>query len=106
MALETGWRPEATTALVFEGYTYDPRQTDHAWVESRAYVTTVNAEQAPESFTPGGAFDDVKWWPLDATTANRVPAGQAIFLREGVKHLRANGLMDEATADAFLAKTG
>ena len=91
---------------MFDGYTYDARQTDHAWVESRAFVVAVDADQAPEHFTPGGEFEELKWWPLDAATANRVPSGQAPFLREAVIQLKEAGRMDADTADSFLAKTG
>jgi hypothetical protein len=34
---KTGWRPEPGTGdVVFEGYSYDARQTDHAWIEIQA----------------------------------------------------------------------
>ena len=107
LALETGWQLGAEPAeQVFDGYTYDARQTDHAWVESRAFVVAVDANRAPESFTPGGEFEELRWLPLDAATANRVPSGQAPFLRGAVTHLKDAGRMDAAMADAFLAKTG
>ena len=106
MALETGWQSaNADPERVFEGYTYDPRQTDHAWVETRGYVMIVPDEQAPESFTPGGVFDEVRWWPLDAATANRLPAGQAALLKAAVAHLKASARIAADVADAFLAKT-
>ena len=92
--------------VVFEGYTYDPRQTDHAWVESRVYLLDTEDGAAPESFDPGGEFDEVKWWPLTAETINRVPSGTARFIREGVTALKDSGRMEAAAAESLLAETG
>jgi len=102
---EAGWEPGAGARHVtFEGYTYDSRQTDHAWVETR--VSTVEPEKAPALLTSGGEFDEIRWWPLDAGTVNRVPAGQARFVRESVPYLIESGRMNQAAADRLLAATG
>jgi len=107
LAGETGWSPETVPdQVVFEGYTYDPRQTDHAWVESRAYLLDTGDGAAPESFDPGGEFDEVKWWPLNAETINKVPSGSARFIREAVMALKDNDRMEAAAAESLLAKTG
>jgi len=104
---ETGWAPEAVPdEVVFEGYTYDPRQTDHAWVESRVFLLDAGDGAAPETFEPGGEFDEVKWWPLTAQTVNKVPAGTARFIREAVTALKSSNRMETGAADTLLAKTG
>jgi ADP-ribose pyrophosphatase len=104
---DTGWVPDTVPdEVVFEGYTYDPRQTDHAWVESRVYLLDTEDGAAPESFDPGGEFDEVKWWPLTADTINRVPSGTARFVREGVTALKDSGRMEAAAAESLLAETG
>jgi ADP-ribose pyrophosphatase len=107
LAAETGWAPEkAPDEVIFEGYTHDPRQTDHAWVESRVFLIYLGAGSAPESFDPGGEFDEVKWWPLTAEIINRVPSGTARFIREAVTALKDSKRLDAAAAETLLAKTG
>ena len=91
---------------VFEGYTYDPRQTDNAWVESRAYLVQLEGDALPSTFTPGGDFDEVKWWPLEAGTINRLPPGQARFLRECVAKLVESEQMETSQGEELLAATG
>ena len=92
--------------VVFVGYTYDPRQTDHAWVESLVYLLDADDGGAPESFDPGGEFDEVKWWPLTSATVNKVPSTTAGFIRGAVKVLKDSDRMDAAVAESLLAKTG
>ena len=105
LSQEAGWESgDSRASVVFEGYTYDSRQTDNAWVETRAFL--VLPDEAPTLLTPGGEFDEIKWWPLDDETVNRVSAGQARFIRESVSHLIESGRMDEAAADRLLASTG
>jgi ADP-ribose pyrophosphatase len=121
VAGETGWDPGSGQGeIVFEGYTYDPRQTDHAWVESRAYLLfdadggfpDMGASSWSRAFRIPGApgepseFDEVKWWPLDAATINRVPSGSAGFIRASIQTLMKSERMDTAFAEALLSKTG
>jgi ADP-ribose pyrophosphatase len=105
LAREAGWEPgDSPCDVVFEDYTYDSRQTDNAWVETRAFL--VSPAEAPSLLTSGGEFDEVKWWPLDDGTVNRVPAGQARFIRDSIPRLMESGRMDQAAADRLLASTG
>ncbi|TNF76601.1 MAG: NUDIX domain-containing protein [Acidobacteria bacterium] len=105
--VETSWAPEKVPdEVIFEGFTYDQRQTDHAWVESRVFLLDAGKLGAPESFSPGGDFDDVKWWPLTAETVNRVPAGTAGFIRDAVTALKDSNRIDAGAAETLLAKTG
>ncbi len=105
MALETGWRPRHAGEVLTEGYVYDARQTDHAWVEQRAYLIP-SEEELPDLFDPSGVFEDVSWWPLTADTANRIPAGQARQVHLAVERLRDAGTIDADVAEALLARTG
>jgi ADP-ribose pyrophosphatase len=107
VAAETGWKPgEVDPVIVFEDFTYDRRQTDHAWVESRAYMLHLDASGAPISFEPGGDFDEIQWWPLDADTVNRVPSGQALFIRSTVEALVESGRLGAGVGEDLLARTG
>ena len=100
-----GWRPSVEGEVVFEGYTYDIRQTDHAWVESKAFLFALGSD-APDRFQAGGLFEEVKWYPLSANTVNQVPSGQARFIREAIERLRDAGTLDDEQAAALLARTG
>ncbi len=103
---ECAWRPDSVEGTpVFDGYTFDPRQTDHAWVESRSFLFVAAADDVPGRFEPGGEFDEIKWWPLDAKTVNRVPSGQARMIRESLKKLMGTGRIDEPLGRKLLAAT-
>jgi ADP-ribose pyrophosphatase len=102
---ETGWQIEdPDPRQISEGYTYDPRQTDNAWVESRVFM--VPGEKAPPLFRAGADFDEVKWWPLDASTLNQLPSDHSRFVREVLPHVVEAGQMDSAQADQLLVSTG
>jgi hypothetical protein len=64
------------------------------------------AESPSFQIRPGGSFDDVDWWPLDAEIVNNLPANQAFLVREAVKRLQETGGMEKSYAKALLAKTG
>jgi ADP-ribose pyrophosphatase len=100
---EAGWHPNEEGEVVFEGYTYDPRQTDHAWVESHAFLFQAEADATPGTFEPGSEFDEIRWWPLNAETVNRIPSGQVRFVREGVSRLMDVGRIAKLTAERLLA---
>jgi ADP-ribose pyrophosphatase len=106
LKVESGWQPAVTSELVFDGYTYDPRQTDHAWVETLAYFYLVSVSSSTGALDSRGEFDEVKWWPLDAETINRVPSGQSRFIREAVVKMREIGQMEESVAAGLLSATG
>jgi len=104
---ETGWEdlPELEPGF-FEGYVYDPRQTDHAWVETGAHVLEVDPSRRVPEHHPGSPYAEIGWWPLDAETVNQVPAVQAGLVREAVRHLARSDRMDQKEASALLAATG
>ncbi len=117
---ETGWDAGSDGGeVVFEGYTYDSRQTDHAWVESRAYLlfddkgtfrdivsSGSGGSRIVDAADTGPEFDEVEWWPLNAATVNRVPSGSARVIRESVRVLMESGRMETDRTEELLAKTG
>jgi len=103
---ETGWANSVVGKVVSEGYVYDARQTDHAWVESRAYLVTTNAGEAPDLFNPTDHFEEVGWWPLDSETVNRIPSGQASMIHGALEKMKEAGRLDGDLADRLLATTG
>jgi len=107
MASETGWAAVGQTPeLVSQGFTYDWRQTDHAWVEGRGYLVQLEDADSASAFEPGGEFDEVRWWPLEADTINRVSSRQVVFIRNAIQKLVDSGLMDAGAAEELLARTG
>ena len=107
VAEDTGWNSESEGGeLVFDGYTYDPRQTDHAWVETHVHLLFDATGSYPNSFDPGKNFDEVVWLPLDAETVNHLPSGSAPFVREAVKKLEQTKRMTPDAAEGLLAGTG
>jgi ADP-ribose pyrophosphatase len=105
LSQEVGWDAGSAEArLVAEGYTYDARQTDNAWVETRAFL--IHSADAPTLFEPGGEFDEVRWRTLEAETVNRLPADQAVLVRGALPILIEAELMDQEAADRLLGSTG
>jgi ADP-ribose pyrophosphatase len=97
--------PGAPPHVLSEGYAYDPRQTDHAWVERTAFLVRFqdDGDRVPR---PGGRFEEVRWLPLDAATLNRVAPGQAAALRAAVQALVDAGTVASEVGEALLRATG
>jgi ADP-ribose pyrophosphatase len=106
VASEAGCRPDAKFELLGEVYTYDPRQTDHAWVETKVLLFFDAGGSLPDLPLAGGDFEEVAWQPLDAETINGVPSGQVGFLRAAIEHLGRTTRLEPAAADSLLASTG
>lgn len=104
MEVETGWRPGSTPVPLSEGYAYDARQTDHAWVERRAYLFDPAEEEAPDLFDPAGDLEEVSWWPMSIETMTRVPAGQAPVIHEALEAARAAGRIDAELAEQLMRR--
>jgi ADP-ribose pyrophosphatase len=90
--------------VISQGYAYDLRQTDHAWVELLAHLYHVASSAEPASPPPG--LDEVEWWPVSPDTINQLPPNQSLLVRESLRRLSARGIVDEALALAVLANTG
>jgi ADP-ribose pyrophosphatase YjhB (NUDIX family) len=103
---ESGWKPTEPGHLLSEGYTFDARQTDHAWVESRAYLFSSEEANLPDLFEGSATFDSLGWWPLSAKTMARIPSEQAGLVRSGLEHARDAGQVDADLVDRLLARTG
>ena len=106
MELETGWRPGAAGEVLSEGYAYDPRQTDHAWVEQRAYLVPTEDPGLPDLFEAPEAFDELGWWPLAKETVSRIPSSQAGLISLAIEHGREQGRIDPEVAERLLAGAG
>jgi ADP-ribose pyrophosphatase len=101
-----GIAPDATGAeAVFDGYLYDRRQTDHAWVEAQGLLLQLG-EDRPRGATAAGDLEEVCWLPLTAKTVNRLPSEQARVVRDAVPRLLERGALSRERGEALLASTG
>ncbi len=92
--------------ILFDEYYYDPRQTDHSWVELCAYFFHPDFAMETGSLKPTSAFDEVEWRPLSAATVNDISSSGARSVREAISRLMSSGVLDSNVAAKLLAKTG
>ena len=103
----TGQPPEKQGEIIAEGYSYDERQTDHAWVELEAQHHYMDADSQPSALPSSGAgIQDIEWWPLEPATINSLPSNQAGLVREAIRRLMNRVLIERDSAMQLLAKTG
>jgi ADP-ribose pyrophosphatase len=103
----TGQRIEGKGEIIAEGYSYDKRQTDHAWVELEAQLYHLNADAQPSALRSSGAgIQDIEWWPLESATINNLPSSQARLVREATRRLMERGVIERDSAVQLLANTG
>jgi ADP-ribose pyrophosphatase len=106
--LETsaGFEAQDSGEILSEGYSYDARQTDHAWIELETRLYHLQPESQPTAFRPGAGFTEIEWWPVAPETVNQLPPSQARIVREGVRHLMERDVVARDWALQLLAKTG
>ncbi|MDX2315513.1 MAG: hypothetical protein QNL90_15700, partial [Gammaproteobacteria bacterium] len=99
--------PDRQGEVIAEGYSYDERQTDHAWVELEAQLYHMDADAQPSALQSSGAgIQDIEWWPLEPATINGLPSNQAGLVRESTRRLMDRGVIARDSAVQLLAKTG
>ena len=100
-----GWHLERPSDVLSEGYEYDARRTDHAWVTTSVRHVHL-PDDGPDVFRAGPGFESISWRPLDAQTINRIPAASARHARTTVRTLVDRGVMAELAGSAVMAATG
>ncbi|MEM1180255.1 MAG: NUDIX domain-containing protein [Acidobacteriota bacterium] len=107
LEVETGWSADfRRSTLLQNGYVYDARQTDHAWVVSHAVLFTVGWGSNSGTLRAGGDFTEVRWRPLTAQNVNRVASDQARIIRTAVARHMERRSMDHEQATSLLNQTG
>jgi len=101
-----GFQPENEGEVISEGYSYDARQTDHAWIELEARLYNLDAESRLPTLRSSADFEEIEWWPVDPDTVNQLPPSQSRLVREAVRHLMERGIAERDWALGVLAKTG
>ena len=85
---DSGWRPSSVGGeVVLKGYSYDPRQTDHAWVKLEARHIQVDGPDAPALFRPGQQFEDMAWVPMNEESLGKLVPAHAPILQAAMAKL-------------------
>ena len=93
---------------VQSGYLYDPRQTDHAWVEINSYWAHLSDRESEkwDNLTANTTFDALKWVPLNPNSINLLPSYQASLVRNAIKLLNKDQLLSDELVRNILDATG
>lgn len=86
---------------LFEGYFYDCRQTDHAWVEARAFLAFLEHECPEQSLRS----EDLQWKLLNHSLINGLHPSYANLLRSAVQHLYDEGIHRDQFIVNIIEKT-
>jgi ADP-ribose pyrophosphatase len=90
---------------LFEGVSYDARQTDHAWVVACAFHVECDREMV-SARSDSGTFEEIHWWPLSADTINQIPTGQSDFVRMAVEKMGEVDRISPESVEEILSRTG
>lgn len=91
---EFGWLPESDHGeIIFEGFSYDPRQTDNAWIEISTFLFCYPFDSAPIDFNSDREFEEIEWWPVNEETQKNLHPVQAFFVKIAIKKLEDKGMM-------------
>ncbi len=89
--------------LIHEGYLYDRRQTDNAWLNANCYLLLVDELEMESDTTIASKF---KWEIVSTELINQLPASRAELIRIAIDHLSKDGLIDITSAQEILKETG
>jgi hypothetical protein len=86
---------------LFEGYFYDYRQTDNAWVEAKAFLIFLEERDPPGEH----AHETLQWKRIDHQLINGLQPGYANLLRSAIQHLYDEGIHQDDFILKILEKT-
>jgi hypothetical protein len=87
---------------VHEGYLYDLRQTDNAWVEAKSYLLFDNSEiELIHDIAPG-----MEWKTVSPSLINNMYSSQGNILRECVQYIFNEKSVEKEFVAEILNKTG
>ncbi|MEE8409561.1 MAG: NUDIX domain-containing protein [Myxococcota bacterium] len=102
---ETGVRVDLNDAIeVHRGYVDDPRNTDHAWMESVVVVKHLDAAAAAAlEARAGDDAVDVRWMPITEQTLAAMHASHGSIVRRAVEVLRGRGVVVMRSSDRVVS---
>jgi ADP-ribose pyrophosphatase len=91
--------------LMYQGYVDDPRNTDHAWMETTASHLHLDPDMA-ERLEPRAGSDAraVRWLPLSAEVISRLYASHCSLVRKALERLCQEGGTVMGAADRQLVQ--
>jgi ADP-ribose pyrophosphatase len=91
-------------AEIHSGYLYDPRQTDNAWVEGKAFIFYVSEENDLGILPTSN--DQYFWKVLEPLFINDLYSTYSQLIRQSLQYLIDNTHMDHDKLKKLLDKTG
>jgi ADP-ribose pyrophosphatase len=91
--------------VVYDGYLYDFRQTDNAWIVAKAYLVHMKFESIPEIPSVSGMFN-IRWKILNPEFINQFSSSKAALLQNVIQNLLEQKVIDEKLADSLLRHSG
>jgi ADP-ribose pyrophosphatase len=88
---------------IHEGYLYDSRQTDNAWIEAKAFLLFKEMNDSDDGYSLESKFN---WKILESSLINGLHSSYATLLREALEHILKEKLAAEAPVKKLLDKTG
>ena len=92
--------------VLIDDFYYDQRQTDHAWLEMRAYLVSPDAEVVVPDYLSTDNFDEIEWWPLDANTISELSASSARLVRGALASLQERGYIGPESVARIQSRSG
>lgn len=83
---EFGWRPGPDDGRVLnQGFSYDSRQTDNAWVEVTSFLFLYSRRNGPTHFKADRVYEEVTWYPFTPDLLKKLNPAQAVFVNHAVE---------------------
>lgn len=78
--------------MIYKGFSYDERQTDHAWVEITSFLFCCVDENCPKYFNHDRKYDVVDWHTLNSNSLDTIHPSQVISVSNALKKLEGKVL--------------
>jgi ADP-ribose pyrophosphatase len=91
--------------LVYDGYLYDLRQTDNAWIYTKSYMFHIQPNSGldfPNSFDSY----NIRWKIFDPELVNEFSSSRAMLLRNVIQELHQQKITSKEVTEAIMKKTG
>jgi ADP-ribose pyrophosphatase len=90
---------------VFDGYLYDSRQTDHAWIQAHCVAYFMPFDIVRDTFTIEES-SELKWRKIDTEIINKMPSSHAMIIRNSIEKLNSNDLISDEITNALIKLSG